>query len=703
MPHDDSAPWHGLAPAALDGFPDAVMLVRAVRGDDGSVVDGTVLDLNPACATDLRTTRDELLGASLVDRVPFADRMVEHLDLALSSEDALVVDNVLVENVFDHFRMMLDVRGVRCDDGTVMLTWRDVTAYADLLDAATMAEHRQRLVAENASDVVLMRGTSGITTWVSPSVTALLGWAVEDVEGTDILDLVHPDDRAGVRAVRAAVQRGERPGGLLTRFVRRDGTDRWMTCVSVPVEEDGVVIGATVGLRDVDAQVRAQQAAELSEQRYRLLAENSSDVVALRDRVGRVLWVSPSIATLLGWEADETVGTDLMDLVHQEDRAIASEARAVVNSGGGEQRFTARFRRADGSSRWMTVVSRPVNDDEGSTTGAVIGMRDVHEQVLAQRAAEESEQRYRLLAEHSSDVIFLSNELTDLEWVSPSAKDTLGWDAAELQGRRAVEFIHEDELAMLRRNVSDSTRSGETIRVHYRWLRPDGTYRWMEALGRPFVDERTGENRRVVQLRDVHEQVLAERELNRRARYDELTRLLNRGEILRRLGERLADRRTRAGTVAILYCDLDDLKGINDNLGHAAGDRLIEASAERIRGCVREADLVARRERRETPQVEGTDDADLVARLGGDEILVMLEGVRDVDDVVAIAEKLVRAVHEPIELLDDDGDVVATFTTTVSVGIALAVEGDVTDSLVARADKAMFVAKSEGGGRVVVG
>ncbi|MFN8146286.1 MAG: PAS domain S-box protein [Candidatus Nanopelagicales bacterium] len=706
MPDPERPAWAGLAASALDGFPDPTILLEAVRDAAGRVVDATILDLNRACAADLRSTHDALLDQLLVGTVPFAAQVLEHLALALESDDALVVDNVVVENVYDHFRMMLDVRGVRVGPGTAVVSWRDVTAYADLLDAAVLAEHRQRLLAENASDIVLLRGTSGITTWVSPSVTALLGWTVEDIEGTDLIDIIHPDDRAAVRAIRGRVLVGERPGSVLARLLCRDGRDRWMTCVSVPLEEDGVVVGATVGLRDVDEQVRAQQAAELSEQRYRLLAENASDVVALRDRVGRVQWISPSIEHLLGWDPDTIVGSDLMDLVAPEDRATASEARALVNSGGGEQRFVARFRRHDGDQRWMTVVSRPLVNDDGLTTGAVVGMRDVHDLVVAQRAAEESETRYRLLAEHSSDVIFLSNERTDLEWVSPSSRDTLGWDSEQLTGRRAVEFIHPDELAMLRRNVTESTQSGATIRVRYRWVRPDGSYRWMEALGRPFVDESTGENRRVVQLRDVHDQMLAERELSRRARYDELTHLLSRGEILRRLGERLADRRARAGSVAILYCDLDGLKGINDNLGHAAGDRLIQASAERIRGCVRADDLVGHRhddDLAEQSDDPGTGDHDLVGRLGGDEILVLLDGITSVDDVVAIAEKLVRSVSEPIELVDEDGVVLATMTTTVSVGIAVAVDGDVTDSLVARADQAMFVAKSEGGGRVVVG
>ena len=680
MPDPEQPAWAGLAASALDGFPDSTALLEAVRGADGSVVDATILDLNRAAAAELRTTRDAVVGHTASTTIPFAPLMIEHVGLALASEDALVVDNVVVENVYDHFRMMLDVRGVRTGPDTVLLSWRDVTAYADLLDAAVMAEHRQRLLAENASDIVLLRGASGITTWVSPSVSALLGWSVEDIEGTDLVDIVHPDDRAAVESMRVRVLEGERPGSLLTRFLRRDGHDRWMTCVSVPIEDDGVVVGATVGLRDVDQQVRAQQKAELSEQRYRLLAENASDVVALRDRVGRVQWVSPSIEHLLGWEVDAIVGSDLIDLVHPEDRGAASEARALVNSGAGEQRLVARFRRADSAYRWMSIASRPIVNDEGTTTGAVVGLRDVHEQVVAQRAAEESESRYRLLAEHSSDVIFLSNDRTDLVWVSPSAGDTLGWDAEALTGRREVEFIHEDELPMLRHNVEESTRTGSTIRVRYRWARPDGSYRWVEAVGRPFVDETTGEHRRVVQLRDVHDQVLAEEELSRRARYDELTGLLNRGEILRLLEERLADRRARAGSLAVAFCDVDGLKRVNDTLGHAAGDRLIEVYAERIREVLR--------------------GSDLVGRLGGDEVLLMLDGVTDLPAVVARMEQLVEAMAAPVSMAGTDEHPPLTFSTTVSVGITVAVDGDTTDSVYARADGAMYLAKAAGGGHV---
>jgi diguanylate cyclase (GGDEF)-like protein len=120
---------------------------------------------------------------------------------------------------------------------------------------------------------------------------------------------------------------------------------------------------------------------------------------------------------------------------------------------------------------------------------------------------------------------------------------------------------------------------------------------------------------------------------------------------------------------------VDAFKSINDSLGHSVGDRLLRTVADRIRGCVRSADTVA--------------------RVGGDEILLILRGVRTLDDAMAIAEKVRLAVRAPIEM---EGQLVPT---SVSVGVTMATEDDDVDALVARADRAMYLAKAAGRDQVV--
>jgi diguanylate cyclase (GGDEF)-like protein len=177
----------------------------------------------------------------------------------------------------------------------------------------------------------------------------------------------------------------------------------------------------------------------------------------------------------------------------------------------------------------------------------------------------------------------------------------------------------------------------------------------------------------VASFRLVDKEMEAERILELRARTDELTALLNRKEAIERI-----DRLTlRTGCrIAVLSCDIDRFKAINDTYGHAAGDSVLQAVADRIRGCLR-------------------SDDDLGARIGGDELLVILHGVRDLDDALTVAEKLRSRAAEPIQTA------VGPVTATVSIGVTLARPSESTDAVIVRADKAMYAAKNSGRNRVV--
>ena len=165
-------------------------------------------------------------------------------------------------------------------------------------------------------------------------------------------------------------------------------------------------------------------------------------------------------------------------------------------------------------------------------------------------------------------------------------------------------------------------------------------------------------------------------ELKRGAKLDSLTGLLNRGEALRRV-ERITQRKTRTGSrIAVLFCDLDKFKDVNDAYGHAAGDHVLQVTAQRIAKAIR-AD-------------------DYAARIGGDEILVVLSGVHTLDEAIAVAEDLRGAAARRIDL----GRGIRV-VPTLSIGVTLFSEGEPVDALVERADNAMYRAKESGRNRVV--
>jgi diguanylate cyclase (GGDEF)-like protein len=176
----------------------------------------------------------------------------------------------------------------------------------------------------------------------------------------------------------------------------------------------------------------------------------------------------------------------------------------------------------------------------------------------------------------------------------------------------------------------------------------------------------------VATLRVVDAEVQAEQALDRRARTDELTNLPNRKEAFDRLVRLAGD----GGHFAVLWCDIDRFKAINDSHGHAAGDTVLRVLAERIRGVLRSRD-------------------DIAARIGGDELLVILRGVHGLDDAIVVAEKLRRRAAQPIPL--ENGVVQAT----LSIGVTLAGDHEGIDAILARADEAMYRAKAGGRDRVV--
>ncbi len=239
------------------------------------------------------------------------------------------------------------------------------------------------------------------------------------------------------------------------------------------------------------------------------------------------------------------------------------------------------------------------------------------------------------------------------------------------------EITHPDDGAQ-EQPLEEQMRANrrDSYRIKKRFLPSDGPPIWMDvsvSCTRKFdgtVDFFIGQGV------DITDQVAAQEALAQRASTDSLTGLLNREEVFQQIEQQLRRQRRREGDqLAVLFCDLDHFKEVNDSCGHQAGDAVLEEMARRLRSCLRSSDLAA--------------------RIGGDELVVVLTEVGGQAEAMAIAEKLRQLALEPVPTLGGLARV------SLSVGVALALPGEDLDGLLARADAAMYEAKRRGRNQVV--
>jgi diguanylate cyclase (GGDEF)-like protein/PAS domain S-box-containing protein len=286
---------------------------------------------------------------------------------------------------------------------------------------------------------------------------------------------------------------------------------------------------------------------------------------------------------------------------------------------------------------------------------------------------QQSETRYRLLADNVMDVV-VHWQADQVIWVSPSLEDMLGWSPEDWIGRQYGDFIHPSDLADFNQQTLSIREAGHVV-DRYRMRAKDLKYHWVESHSKPYIDDHGTVNGIVATFRTIDSEVAAQQQAAHVARHDALTGLINRDEALARVGAITGPQRNPGQQTAILFCDIDKFKEVNDRYGHAAGDEVLRVIAKRVRGQVRVGDTAA--------------------RVGGDELLVILNRVHDLDDAVHVAEKIRQAASEPVTVPD------GVVATSLSIGATLVCAGEDADSLIARADAAMYEAKANGRNRVM--
>ncbi len=450
-----------------------------------------------------------------------------------------------------------------------------------------------------------------------------------------------------------------------------------------------------------------------SERWFRTLLTNISDTVSITDAEGRLLYTSGSSSNLLGYDAGFWAGREPITLVHPDDleRALAGWNRSIAEPGV-EVTEEVRMRSANGA--WQDISVTGVNLlDDPEVNGIVVTSRNITDLRRAQRLAASQAGVLELIARSEplpvvaaaclqllddngvggcSSIYLLEGDRLELsaghtptslaEWMreAPRTTDRSLCDRAISIEAPVIETDIDDAV------LSDGLRyitQNEGIRAA--WSQPIiaiGTGRPVGSLStlydeahEPSVHERRAADVSCSLMAIALERAETEARLAHQALHDGLTGLPNRTLLLDRLDHALARRERNGADIALLFCDIDRFKVVNDSLGHNVGDQLLVAFAQRFRSVV--------------------PPGDTVARFGGDEFVVLIEDVTSPSHAAQVAQELSEALTRPF-LLPAGKEVYLT----VSIGLAGATDHRTGDAWLRDADAAMYRAKEAGRNRL---
>tara|TARA_R110002110_G_scaffold415816_1_gene656600 strand:+ start:8642 stop:9973 length:1332 start_codon:yes stop_codon:yes gene_type:complete len=420
------------------------------------------------------------------------------------------------------------------------------------------------------------------------------------------------------------------------------------------------------------------------------------DVVCVVDKDGRFQYVSAACERVFGFTQQEMVGKTVQDLVHPEDRETTLNIASQVMAGTDSTQFENRYLRKDGEVVHIMWSARWSEQDQ-----IRIGVaRDITRRKQAE-LKQSALLRISQAAHRTRDLAILLEQIREIVAALVPCQGFYVALRSERDGHWTYPYYRDDRDLAPGNAPEGLEPLGERVCAEGRMLlldpealagadtnRDGGQPRYW--LGAPLVTEqgvigvlvvksyspevRLGEEDQEL-LEFVADQVAVAisqarmlAQLEQRAQYDALTGLPNRALLHDRLGRAISAAERQSSMFALLFVDMDDFKRVNDLRGHAAGDRLLQLTAQRLLASVRASDTVA--------------------RLGGDEFVVVLEGLAAADHAQDLVGKIQRAFALPFELEQE------SVLSPLSIGVALYPrDGTSPAALLQRADQRMYAAK----------
>jgi diguanylate cyclase (GGDEF)-like protein/PAS domain S-box-containing protein len=546
------------------------------------------------------------------------------------------------------------------------------------------SEEYFKAIIQNSSDIILIVDKLGTITYASPSIERFLGYESGEVIGKRTLDLIVPEDKP-----RAIADFGR---ALLTKEIlipnifrirHKDGTERVLEGVGTNLFDNPIVAGFVMNVRDITERKKIEEALQESENRYRALVENASDIIFRTDDSGNFTFVNPAGIRVTGYEEKELMGKHYPTLIRPDmrDEVIKFFGRQFVK---GIQNTYLEYPilTKEGHEVWIGQNTQLIVED-GHVIGFQAVSRDITDRKRMEKELNESEKKYRMMLENIQDGYYEVDLLGNFTFVNPSASRILGYSEEELIGMNNRQYMDEENAKKVFRAFNMVYKT-EAPTSHFEWevIRKDKTKAFVGcsvSLIKDSFDKPIG-FRGIV--RDTTDKKKAEEALqDSEKRYrelsiiDDLTQLYNSRYFYDQLKMEI-DRVNRYGQpLTLLLLDLDNFKQFNDAYGHVEGDQVLSQFGQVVKRCLRQTDSAY--------------------RYGGEEFTILLPMTTSEDGAVnaeRIRTEFKKEKFSPVSGKD--------VHLTVSIGLAQYKSQEDMKTFVHRVDQLMYQAKKNGKDRI---
>ncbi|MDP4300209.1 sensor domain-containing protein [Leptothrix discophora] len=541
--------------------------------------------------------------------------------------------------------------------------------------AAPVSEGHYRAIVEAQAELVSLARPDGTLVYVNPSYARQVGSTPAALVGRSLYEHVPEAERAAVQALIAEVLASGRSVWSENRILNGQGQTRWIAWTNGVQVEGGETLLLSVG-RDVTERRRLEEELRDSAAFVRNVADKLPLRIAYVDRERRYRYVNEAHCKRFGLTREQVLGRTRDELLgHATPTPIDARIKAVLAGQAQQFEYDEPF---DGELRRFEVRLVPDQREDGEVHGYFYLGQDITERARSERAlraisldAQRQSDILRLVADAIPTTVVVVSAEGRYRFVNRAFERMTGRPREQIVGRTPVDILGAVEADRRRPYIAQAL-AGETVSFELDKPGEDGMH-WFELNCIPLrlaggeVDGFVGISQDITQQR--REQV----RLTELSQRDPLTGLLNRAGF-----ELAMERHIQSGggaRLGLLYIDLDRFKPVNDQHGHAVGDRLLAQVAQRLTGLVRPVDAVA--------------------RMGGDEFTILLVDLAQRAHAEAVAAKVVAALGLPFEV--DSLQLVIGASVGVAHGVEA--EGGAT-GLVRRADERLYRAKADGRGRL---